>query len=374
MFSHTNSTGSPHKRGQIHALVKLAFGDGALAEEAGRDDVLAAHVVGERKPDRERQPAADDGIAAVEIGGAVEQMHGAAAPAAASLLLAVHLGERRRHRHAAHQRMAMLAVGRDDPVALLEHRDDADGDRLLAVIEMQEASDLLLGVELGAFVLEPANADHLLQQVEHMRARQARLVDGCGHRSSLSSVEMSPSGRPSSRALSSRRMILPLRVFGRFWRNAMSFGAIAGPRRWRAWPSSSLRSASLGSKPFLSATKALTTSPAVGSGNADHAGLGDGRMLHQRALHLERADQMAGALDDVVRPADEPVVALVVAHREVAGEIPAADEALAVAFLLVEIGAHHRRPARAQRELAHDHRLGDLAHGPAFKRARRCRP
>jgi len=51
-------------------------------------------------------------------------------------------------------------------------------------------------------------------------------------------------------------MILPLRVLGKFWRNAMSFGATAGPRRWRAWPSNSLRSASLGSTPFLRATNA----------------------------------------------------------------------------------------------------------------------
>ena len=57
----------------------------------------------------------------------------------------------------------MLAVGRDDPVTFLQHRDDADGDRFLAVIKVQEAPDLFLGVELGALVLEAADADHLLQ-------------------------------------------------------------------------------------------------------------------------------------------------------------------------------------------------------------------
>ena len=128
--------------------MKLAFGDGAFAEKAGRNDVLAAHVIGERQPDRERQPAADDGIAAVEIGAPIEQVHRAAAPAAAALLLAVHFRESRRHRYAAHQRMAVLAIGGDDAVALLQHRDDADGDRLLAVIEMQKAANLLLRVEL----------------------------------------------------------------------------------------------------------------------------------------------------------------------------------------------------------------------------------
>jgi hypothetical protein len=70
----------------------------------------------------------------------------------------------------------MLAVGGDDPVVGAQHRDDAGGDRLLAVIEMQEAADLLLGVELGAFVLEPPDADHAGEQVEHMRAVEMGFV------------------------------------------------------------------------------------------------------------------------------------------------------------------------------------------------------
>ena len=211
--------------------MKLAFGHGAVAEETGRDDAVAAHVIGERQPDRQRQTAAHDGVAAIEIRGAVEQVHGAAAPAAAAFLLAVHLGQCSRHRDSAHQGVAMLPVGRDDPIALLQHRNDADRDRLLAIVKVQKPPDLLLGVELRALVLEAADADHLLEQIERVRARQMRLVDRCGHRSSLSSVEMSPSGRPSSRALSRRRMILPLRVFGKFCRKAMSLGATAGPSR-----------------------------------------------------------------------------------------------------------------------------------------------
>ncbi len=61
-------------------------------------------------------------------------------------------------------------------------------------------------------------------------------------------------------------MILPLRVFGRLLRKAMSRGATAGPSRLRAWPSSSLRSASLASNFGFRPTKAFTTSPAVSSG------------------------------------------------------------------------------------------------------------
>ena len=119
VLAHEQNRQLPQRR-QIHAFVELAFGDRAFAEEAGRDDVLALHLVGKREPDSERQAAADNGVAAIEIGGAVEQMHRAAAPAAAAFLLAVHLGHHRGHRHAAHQRLAVLAIGRDDAVARLQ--------------------------------------------------------------------------------------------------------------------------------------------------------------------------------------------------------------------------------------------------------------
>ncbi len=175
-----------------------------------------------------------------------------------------------------------------------------------------------------------------------------------------SSVEVSPSGSPSSRALSSRRMILPLRVRGSVGRNAISFGATAAPRRLRAWPSSSRRSSSVGLEPRLERDERLDHLADHRVGLADDAGLGHRRVLHQRALDLERADQVAGRLDHVVGAADEPEVAVGVAPREVAGQVPAAGEALAVALLLVQVAAEHRRPAGAQRQLALDVGLAHL--------------
>jgi hypothetical protein len=211
--------------------VKLAFGDGALAKEAGGDNVFAAHVIGEREADRQRKSPADNGVATVEITLPVEKMHGATAATAAALLLAIHFGERGFHRHSAHERMAMLAIGRNDSIAFFEHRNHTDGDRLLAVVKMKKTPDLLLRIKFGTFVLKLTDTDHLLQEIQFMRPRQMWFVTHC---SSLSSVDRSPCGRPSSRAFKSRRMILPLRVFGRFLRKAISFGAIAGPKRLRA--------------------------------------------------------------------------------------------------------------------------------------------
>ena len=56
-----------------------------------------------------------------------------------------------------------------------------------------------------------------------------------------------------------------------------------------------------------------------GVGLADHAGFGDGRMLDQHAFHLERTDEVARGLDDVVLAPDEPKVSVGVAPRQVAG-------------------------------------------------------
>src|ERR1051325_11940279 len=111
---------------------------------------------------------------------------------------------------------------------------------------MKKAKDLLRLVQLHTFGLEMPDADHLAQQMMQMGVIEPDLVT---HRSSLSSVDRSPSGKPSSRALSNRRMIFPLRVFGRFARKSISFGATAAPSFRRAWPWSSLRRSSEGEKP-----------------------------------------------------------------------------------------------------------------------------
>ena len=65
---------------------------------------------------------------------------------------------------------------------------------------------------------------------------------------------------------------------------------------------------------------------AVEIGDADDCALGDRGMLEQRALHLERADPVRGRDDHVVGAADEPQVPVLVAHRPVAGEVPAVAE------------------------------------------------
>ena len=81
-------------------------------------------------------------------------------------------------------------------------------------------------------------------------------------------------------------------------------------------------------------------------GLADHAGLGDRGMRHQRGFDFERADALARGVDDVVGAALEPEVAVLVDVRGVAGEVVAGElEVLLVARGVVPDLAHHPGPA-----------------------------
>src|SRR5207249_12200477 len=51
---------------------------------------------------------------------------------------------------------------------------------------------------------------------------------------------------------------------------------------------------------------------------ADDAALGDGGVLEERALDFNGADAVAGDLDDLVRPAREPDIAVFVDVRRIA--------------------------------------------------------
>jgi hypothetical protein len=75
--------------------VELALANRPVAEEAGGDRAVSALLVGHGDADGQRQAAADDGVAAVKPCLAIEDVHGAAAAAAAAVELAVHLGHQR---------------------------------------------------------------------------------------------------------------------------------------------------------------------------------------------------------------------------------------------------------------------------------------
>src|SRR5690606_7934368 len=58
-------------------------------------------------------------------------------------------------------------------------------------------------------------------------------------------------------------------------------------------------------------------------GEADHGGLGDGRVRDEGAFDLGGAHAVAGDIDHVIHAAGDPVVAVLVAPAAVAGEVHA---------------------------------------------------
>ena len=164
VLAHEQNRQLPQSR-EVHRLVELALRDRALTEEACGHAPAALQLVGQCEPDGQRQAAADDRVAAVEAAWGVEDVHRAAAAAAAALDAAEHLGHDRLGRDAAGQRVAVLAVGGHDRVVRVERLHAADGHRLLADVQVQEAADLGRAVQLDAALLEAPDAEHLAIEV-----------------------------------------------------------------------------------------------------------------------------------------------------------------------------------------------------------------
>ena len=68
--------------------------------------------------------------------------------------------------------MAVLTIGGDDAITTLQLRNDAHCYGLLSVIEMQEAANLLLGVQLCAAILKLADTQHLGEQCQRLLPRR----------------------------------------------------------------------------------------------------------------------------------------------------------------------------------------------------------
>lgn len=130
---------------------------------------MTGHAVGEGEAGREREPAGDDRVAAVEAAAGIEEVHGAAAATAAAGGLAEHLRHDRLGRDPAGECMAVFAVRRHDRVVVREGLVDADGHGFLADVEVHETADAGRAVQLHAAFLEPADAQHRLQQGQTVR-------------------------------------------------------------------------------------------------------------------------------------------------------------------------------------------------------------
>ena len=99
-------------------------------------------------------------------------MHGAAAPAATAVTLAVQLGHQGVGRHALGQRMAVAAMGTGNPVGLAQMGAYTYPRCLLANIQMQEARGFALAAGDLRGKFEAAQQQHLLVQPQQLARLQ----------------------------------------------------------------------------------------------------------------------------------------------------------------------------------------------------------
>src|SRR3954469_5658425 len=148
------------QRGEVERLAERALVRGAVAELA-EHGVLGLLVVGaEPEADRDGEVAADDPVAAHEAALEVEHVHRAAVALRDAVDAAEELGHDVVRARAAHDRVAVRAVGRDEVVAVSHRARGADDRGLLADREMEEAADLGLRVHLPRALLEAADEHH----------------------------------------------------------------------------------------------------------------------------------------------------------------------------------------------------------------------
>ena len=117
---------------------------------------------------------------------------------------------------------------------------------------------------------------------------------------------------PFASERSSRRMILPERVFGRLSPKRMSFGLAIGPISLPTQSRSSFAifsaSAPVGPRLLQHDERAHGLAGHV-VGTADHRRLGDQRIRHQRRLDFHRAEPVPGDVQHVVDAAHDREVA-----------------------------------------------------------------
>ena len=174
VLEHEDGGDLPELR-HVERLVERADVRRAVAEERNRDARLAAHLERERGARDLRQAAADDGVRTEVAALDVVEVHRAAVAVRAALLLAVQLGHQFVRVRPLRERVPVRAVRRRDHVAVLERAADADGARLLADRHVQEARQLAGAEALLHLLLEPADEQHLAQDVGEIALRERRL-------------------------------------------------------------------------------------------------------------------------------------------------------------------------------------------------------
>ncbi len=175
-------------------------------------------------------------------------------------------------------------------------------------------------------------------------------------------------------------MILPDRVLGSSCTSMIWRGLAIGPRVFATWSRSSAVSASDARGVAAQDDEGHDGLAGGRVGGADDGRLGHLRVRDQRRLDLGRGDVVAGDEHDVVDPAEQPQVAVLVALRAVAREVEARESRpvrVDVPLVVAPDRPQHARPWVPHDEEAtaarRDRRAGVVDHvgGDAWQRSHR---
>ena len=139
LSSSTNTAGTFQSCARFSASWNVPMFVAPSPKNATRDARLAAQLERQRGAGDLRQPAADDRVRADVAVLDVVEVHRAAVAVRAALGLAVQLGHQLVRVRALRERVPVRAVRGGDHVAVLERAADADGARLLADRDVEEA-------------------------------------------------------------------------------------------------------------------------------------------------------------------------------------------------------------------------------------------
>ena len=222
-------------------------------------------------------------------------------------------------RNAASQRVSVFAIGRDDGVVRVEGLHDAHGDRLLTDAEVHEAADARRAVELDATFLEPADPCHLAQQAQGVRRLDAggcvRVVhESIAHAADLQRRQVALR-QPEVTGAEQPAHDLAAGRLGEVLVEGDLAGGDGGAEADAAVGDEVEGQLVARLEPVGQADERLDDLAGDRIGHPDDAGLDDRRMLHQDVLDLDRSDEVAGRLDDVVGAGDEPVARPIASRR-----------------------------------------------------------
>ena len=163
--------------------MKGALGRRAVAEERHRHAPVRPELCGRGRTNGDGQASSHDAVGAEDPELRVGDVHGAAAAAVGSPVLAHQLGEHAQRVEAFGQAVAVATVGGGDGVRRMQRPARTDRRRLLPDREVDEPGDLTVAVERGHPLLEPTDQHHPpvhLEEIGRRERRRRRRVGGHG--------------------------------------------------------------------------------------------------------------------------------------------------------------------------------------------------